>query len=363
VVSDQRAAVRARIAELGLTGLEDRRLRAEVLDQVRTVIDFDAHAWLLTDPQTRVGTAPLAHVPDMARLPSLIRLKYATSVNRWTTLAPNVCVTLAQATGGDLALSPLWRNLLRGYGVTDVASMVFADRFGCWGFLDLWRIGGAPSQFTASDQAWLSSLGVGLTRALRSGQAMTFAASPAAPDVDLGPTVLLFGPDLTLTGQTPQSDAHLRALLPTPIGSTPVPAAAYNAAAQLLAVETGIDSAMPQARAHLAGTRWLTLRAARLGGHGHGHGDGAEAMIAVTVEPIETGDRVDLYARATGLTVRERELLHRLTRGLSTRELAREMNLSPRTVPDHLKAIFAKTGTNSRGSLLARAVGTEPTSD
>jgi DNA-binding CsgD family transcriptional regulator len=329
------------------------------VDQIRTVIDFDAHAWLLTDPQTRVGTAPLAHVPDMAELPTLIRLKYATSVNRWTTLAPNVCATLAQATRGDLALSPLWRDLLRGHGVTDVASMVFADRFGCWGFLDLWRSGGAPGQFTAADQAWLSSLGVGLTRALRSGQAMTFAASPAATDVDLGPTVLLFGPDLTLAGQTPQSDAHLRALLPTPIGSTPVPAAAYNVAAQLLATEAGIDGAMPQARAHLAGTRWLTLRAARLGGHG----DAPESMIAVTVEPIETADRVELYARATGLTVRERELLHRLTRGLSTRELARAMNLSPHTVPDHLKAIFAKTGTNSRGLLLARAVGTEPTGD
>jgi hypothetical protein len=24
-------------------------------------------------------------------------------------------------------------------GVGDVASMVFAGRYGCWGFLDLWR--------------------------------------------------------------------------------------------------------------------------------------------------------------------------------------------------------------------------------
>jgi hypothetical protein len=32
--------------------------------------------------------------------------------------------------------------LLSDYNVSDIASIVFKDRFGCWGFLDLWRIGG-----------------------------------------------------------------------------------------------------------------------------------------------------------------------------------------------------------------------------
>lgn len=30
--------------------------------------------------------------------------------------------------------------MLASYGVNDVASLVFRDQFGCWGFLELWRI-------------------------------------------------------------------------------------------------------------------------------------------------------------------------------------------------------------------------------
>ena len=51
---------------------------------------------------------------------------------------PSGCAA-TEATAGDLSLSLLWRDLLSGYGVMDVASLVFRDSFGCWGFLDLWR--------------------------------------------------------------------------------------------------------------------------------------------------------------------------------------------------------------------------------
>ncbi|MCW2939670.1 MAG: transcriptional regulator [Actinomycetia bacterium] len=45
---------------------------------------FDAYAFLLTDPETSVGAAPLADIPGLQDLPRLIRLKYLTKVNRWT---------------------------------------------------------------------------------------------------------------------------------------------------------------------------------------------------------------------------------------------------------------------------------------
>ena len=69
----------------------------------------------------------------------LIALKYLTRINRWTTLDGAPVALLQEATGGDLSLSLLWHDLLCGYGVSDVASLVFRDGFGCWGFLDLWR--------------------------------------------------------------------------------------------------------------------------------------------------------------------------------------------------------------------------------
>ena len=380
------ATVHRRVAQLCRDGIDSRELRAAVLAELRQAIAFDAYAWLLTDPETRVGTAPLAEVPDLAALPQLIRLRYITTVNRWTALPRGRCATLAGATGGDLSRSSLWRDLLAGYGVTDLASVVFADQFGCWGFLDLWRCGGAPDRFTPAEQALVSSLSTPLTAALRSAQAATFAEPPAPVRALDAPVVLLLSGSLELLDQTPRTDAHLRLLLPTSPGAAPVPAAAFNVAAQLLAVEADVDNGPPTARAQLAGPEWISLRAARLASPGPpgnpgqrdrtgqadepgtGQRDGAGSpgdagqpdggRIAVTVEPVALAGRIELYGRACGLTGRERELLHRLARGADTRQLAREMRLSPHTVQDHLKSVFAKTGCGSRGVLLARALGT-----
>jgi len=353
-----------RVAELCRRGGDSRVLRAAVLAEVRPAVAFDAYAFLMTDPETRVGTAPLAEVPELAKLPELIRLRYTSSINRWTALDPGRCATLAGATGGDLSRSPLWQELLSGYGVTDLATLPLADQFGCWGFLDLWRCGGQEPRFTPAEQALLTSLAPDLTAGLRAAQAATFAEPPAPVSALDAAVVLLLSGRLALLDQTPRTDAHLRLLLPTSPGAAPVPAAAFNVAAQLLAVEAGVDDGPPTARAQLAGPEWISLRAARLGGQPGstgqpgGAGDPDGGRIAVTVEPVAPAGRIELYGRACGLTGRERELLHRLARGADTRQLAREMRLSPHTVQDHLKSVFAKTGSGTRGILLARALGT-----
>ena len=73
---------------------------------------FDFYAWLLTDPETCVGSAPLAETPSMADLPRLIRLKYLTVTNRWTNLVSDTPATLFDATNGDRSSSRIWSELL-----------------------------------------------------------------------------------------------------------------------------------------------------------------------------------------------------------------------------------------------------------
>ncbi len=133
------ARLAAAVEHLGASGLNDRDLRARILEVIRGLISFDAYAFLLTDPTTSVGCSPVAEVPDLSTLPDLIRLKYLTPVNRWTALPASGCATLMQATGGHPERSRLWRDYLTGVGILDVVSVVFTDRFGWWGFLDLWR--------------------------------------------------------------------------------------------------------------------------------------------------------------------------------------------------------------------------------
>jgi hypothetical protein len=209
-----------------------------------------------------VGSSPLADVPCLPQLPQLIRLKYATAVNRWTRL-PSGAASLHEATGGSLSLSLMWRELLSQYQVTDIASSVYRDRFGCWGFLDLWRTG-APA-FTAADIEFLGHIADPLTAALRHGLARTFIPGTGGDQLPAGPVVLLLSPAFEVRAQTPQTQRYLQALVPPEAeDQAPVPAGAYNVAAQLLAAEAGMDDNPPVARVHLAGGRWLTLRAARM---------------------------------------------------------------------------------------------------
>ena len=255
--------------------------------------------------------------------------------------------------------------MLSRYEIADVASAVFADQHGCWGFLDLWR-GDADGAFDAVDAAFLAEVSAPLASALRRSQAQTFVEPATVHRHDAGPVVLTLDDGLRIIGRTAASQAWLDVLLPPQPSEQAIPASVYNVAAQLLAAEAGIDDHPAYARTHLAGGFWLTLRAARLSSDAQlDTPAGAVPSIAVTIEEASAADRLDLFGRAFGLTARERELLSLLATGSDTRTLARQMSLSEHTVTDHLKSIFAKTGARDRVTVLSRALGTKrkPASD
>jgi DNA-binding NarL/FixJ family response regulator len=356
-----RTRAHERIVALGEAGLDDRDLRRQILTALGEVVPFDSFAWLLTDPVTMVGAAPLAEVPRVSELPDLIKAKYATSVNRWTVLLrqDSPVGLLCEATGGELARSRVWREVMSRYGVSDAASAVFADQYGCWGFLDLWRHG-SHGPFGTADADFLAALTAPLARALRLCQARTFIKPAAAHRYDTGPVVLTLDDGLRITSRTAASQAWLDVLLPPGPSEQAVPASVYNVAAQLLSAEEGIDDHQAVTRTHLAGGFWLTLRAARLSSQQDSPAPAGGGTIVVTLEEASSADRLDLFGRAFGFTARERELLSLLAIGSDTRALARQMSLSEHTIQDHLKAIFAKTGSRDRITLLSRALGTRP---
>jgi len=328
----------------------ERSLRSALLAALRRSVAFDWYAWLLTDPETEVGSAPLADAPSLTDLPRLIRAKYLTTVNRWTALDAPVA-TLHTATNAVPARSPLWREVLSGYGVVDVASLVFRDTYGCWGWLDLWRTD-ATGRFGDHDLASLTAAASPITDALRRAQAHTFNDTAPLP-ARTGPVALILSPELEVKAQTAETEQYLRALVPPEGNERPVPAGAYNVGAQLLAVEAGVDDHPPSARVHLHGGVWVTLRAARAAAEG----PATDQDIAVTIEPTSPAERRSLFARSHALSPRETELLDHLARGGDTRTIAEALFVSEHTVQDHLKSIFAKTGARNRRTLLSRVAG------
>lgn len=309
-----------RLSALEGEGLTDRPLRTAQLDLIAARLGFDAHVFAMTDPTTGIVTSPHATVPMVAPrdLPGLIRRRYAA------------------------AGAAEWATVLAEFGVTDAMSVKLDDRWGTWGFLELWRCSG---KFSHDERGRLAALGPVVTPSLRMSVARSFTVTDARPP-RLESGVVLVDDDLEVRSVTSGAAEALLRLLPPTEPGPPVPAAAYNVVAALLAHEDGLWPAEPWARVHLGLNRWATIRPERL-----------DDRVAVSIGPSTTSERVDLFARANQLSRREVEVLQLALHGMDTRAIADELVIAHSTTEDHLKSLLAKTGSSSRQQLLARALG------
>jgi DNA-binding CsgD family transcriptional regulator len=96
--------------------------------------------------------------------------------------------------------------------------------------------------------------------------------------------------------------------------------------------------------------RWAAIEGALL--------EGSEThQVAITIRDATAAEIFDVLCKVYDLTPRERQLVALARDGLQTKQLAQTLFISPYTVQDHLKAVFAKTGARSRGELFSRLSG------
>ena len=110
---------------------------------------------------------------------------------------------------------------------------------------------------------------------------------------------------------------------------------------------TGTDAARARVRTPAGG--WIVIHGSVLSDRG-----GAGPRVAVWLEAARPPELAPLIADAYGLTERERLVTELVAQGFSTNEISTRLHLSAYTVQDHLKSIFEKSGTGSRGDLVAR---------
>ncbi len=73
---------------------------------------------------------------------------------------------------------------------------------------------------------------------------------------------------------------------------------------------------------------------------------------------IEEVQHVEDAPSTTPLSKREREILQMVANGSTTKEVARDLGISPHTVKTHLERIFEKLGANDRAQAVAIAIRT-----
>ena len=365
-----------RIRLIGDSAPDHHSLRTAVLAELGRVLPFSAFVWPLSDPLTATGMSPIARIPCQDELPLLIRLKYLTVAGRWTRLAisPSPVTTLMHETAGDPSRSLVWNGLMKRYGVTDVLFAVLADKHGCWGWLDLWRTA-QDDPFTADEVGYIAAVVHEVTPALRRSIARQFlmevpggrdpvghealrgraSAIGGGPRPDLPQqAVLTLDADMAVVGGTASVEEWLGLLQAGPRPFQRVPAEVLNAAAQLLALEAGVDRHPASARVHIGSGQWALLQASRM----DSTGTAAIPPLAVTIQACPPEARLDMFARSFGLTLRQRELFELAASGADTNAMADSLGIGAYTVQDQFKQIFETCGVHSRATLLALAMGT-----
>lgn len=83
-----------------------------------------------------------------------------------------------------------------------------------------------------------------------------------------------------------------------------------------------------------------------------------EVLAARVVAEPDASSRLARLPGADGLTERQREIAVRVLEGARVRSIARDLDLGPSTVRNHLAAIYSRLGVDSQADLLRRAAAT-----
>lgn len=330
--------VRRDVVALAATGAGVAELHAAAAALVQRVVPADLACWAAIDPESLVisSMVPAADPLPPHLAPALAEAEYSapTEPHRFADMARSGRTV---ALGSELPLrerkrsrraTDVWQPL----GLKQEARAVLLADGACWGGVGMVRSGPGFSDREVDFLAAVSSAVAVATR-------LTVRAHPPAA-VPRVPAVAVVGRDgtpLTMTAAARQ----WRAILDD------------GAPGRFLVLMAALAAGAWQSRDGTARTRaqgreggWVLLHGSRLLGD--------ERQTAVVIETATGAQLLGLLLAAFALTGRERAVCREVLAGSSTTDIARRLAISPYTVQDHLKAVFAKTDARSRGELVAR---------
>jgi len=351
----ERARIRARerLEALARTDLDSEAARHAAIAALRPAVGFRRWCWPLTDPASALSTGGIAEFDLWAELPRIAVLEEHGDVTSKPSLVlgERASIALSAATGGDLARSTRWRECLRPYGVGDELMTVCRDRHGCWGSVELMR-DSDDSPFGDDDAEFLGELAPVLAALIRNSL-RDGGPAPQREARRLPPATLIVDAELRPTSWTPAFRVWLGEL---PTGADVLPPAVYELGTRVLIPPQAANGLPASVRVRTRTGQWAVIEGAPLDGADRGN-------AAITIRSATADEVFDLLAKTYDLTRRERQLVALMLDGLATKQLAAALCISPHTVQDHLKAIFAKTNLRSRRELVSHLAGRIPRAD
>lgn len=333
-------------------GLDSVTLRREIANRVKPVIPFDAHAFGTTDPDTGLLTHLVAgHMPEAMTLEFLDHLYPFESARH----------AMDFARGGRVVYNSVeepsgLKAALEAHGFQHGSHAVFGDRGRLWGKWCLMQERVSPAVVERA-HGLIRRLAPHITHGLQqaalideSKERPADARGAAAPTL-AGVLVLDRANRVALRTESVRpmlSDLHDVGFHDD--GAVPLAMLALASRLRFTVAHGPADSPQTMSlRAQGASGQWYGIQASLAEPESHG-GDAA----VVVVRPVIAREVASMLTDVYGLSRREREVVAAVARGLTTKEIAAELGLSPHTVKEHLDRACEKTGARGRKALVAR---------
>lgn len=345
---DRLRRARREVAGLADAGLDWVRLAQATSEVLAEIVPFDRSCWHTVDPGTVLFTGSLNQRIGCSGSWLATYEYLVEDVNKWWFLARSgrIAGATSLATHGELSRSARHRSR-QSYGIGDELRVSFVIGGTYWAAAGLLRDDSEP-WFTEDDVRCLAALSEPIADGFR--RALLVTPSDAADGPAEGPGVIVLDGDGNPEFLSPGAQHWIGQMVEIPQPATPAESKIVQAvAARARTADPGQDPLQIGARSRVR-TRsgsWLLLYGTRLAG-------GADDRTAVIIQPATPAAVAPLVTLAYGLSERESQVTRLCMQGLSTREMAHALALSPHTVQDHLKSIFAKTGVRSRSELVGQ---------
>ena len=312
------------------------------LEALHMIVGFEWAALMTTDPETLLPTGGLVEGfspatcgpfwdtelldPDFLKFRDLARSTHPVA-------------TLHQATDGELHRSPRYTKLYEELGVTDELRIAFMAGSDCVAVATLLR-STEDAPISDVDLADARDLAPTISHLLRRALGRTTRQRPEGSE---SPIVVLLDGAGNVVSTTEGGSARLDDLRTEGVDEEGVPSVIRAAATRARSSRRGNRFAH---RARGRSGQWMRIDVAPM--------EGDAGLVAVSISDARVGDLFPILLAAYGLTERETAVTMLLLRGLTVREIAVELSISPHTVRDHTKAIYEKADVNTRGELMAQ---------
>lgn len=334
---------RREVERLASSGLDWTTFAARAGEALGRAIPFERMCWHPVDPGTTLFTGSFTENTTCSASWLAEHEYVLDDVNKWAFLARSGyrAGSLSQATHGDMTLSARYRSSESfGHPFGDELRGSFVTDGMYWGSAAFIREPGSRC-FTDEEVRFLASLSSSLGEGFR--RALVVSSAIVEEGADDAPGVVVFDARGDVESVSPAARRWLEELVEVPVAPRPEESRVLQVvAARARRPGEGLDARI---RARTGSGRWLLLYGTPLTG-------ADDERVAVIIRPASAQEVAPVVLAAFGLSERERQVTRLCMAGLPTKQIAGALAISQYTVQDHLKSIFDKTGTRSRGELV-----------